>query len=147
MRSLKINDTLWKSLKVIENHCKSMKINEIIENQWKSMKINENHWKSTKTIENHCKSIKMNEIIENQWQSMKINENRYKTMKVLRWQEASLESSRVFYGDSKRQPNKSKPTSMQSLSLLSQGQQLHPQSALTSYHRSIEGCRGRRQRR
>ena len=46
-----------------------------------------------------------------------------------------------------RHPQKSKPTSMQSLNLLFQGQQLHPQSALTSYHRSIEGWRGRRQRR
>ena len=36
-----------------------------------------------------------------------------------------------------------KPTSMQSLSRGFQGQQLHPQSALTSCHRSIEvGGRG-----
>ena len=46
-----------------------------------------------------------------------------------------------------RHPQKSKPTSMQSLNLLFQGQQLQPQSALTSYHRNIEGWRGRRQRR
>ena len=43
----------------------------------------------------------------------------------------------------KRHPQKSKPTSMQSLNLLFQGQQLHPQSALTSYHRNIEGWRPR----
>ena len=37
---------------------------------------------------------------------------------------------------------KSKPPSMPSLSLFFQGQQLHPQWVLTSYHRSIEGWRG-----
>ena len=60
-------------------------------------------------------------------------------MKVLRRQEASLESGNGFYGGSRCGPQKSKPTSMQSLRLLFQGQQLHLQSGLTSYHRSIEG--------
>ena len=68
-------------------------------------------------------------------------------MKVLRGQEASLESSEDFYRGSRCHLQKSKPTSMQSLSLLPQRQQLHLQSALTSYHRSIEGRRGWRQRR
>ena len=44
-----------------------------------------------------------------------------------------------FYRDSKCHLQKSKPTSMHSLSLLFQANQVHLQGALTSYHRSIEG--------
>ena len=74
------------SLKIIENHWNSLKINGnqfeinqnhwINENHWKSMKINENQWKSLKIFENLWKSMKIN---ENQWKSMKINENQWKS--------------------------------------------------------------------
>ena len=57
-------------------------------------------------------------------------------MKVLRGQEASLEPSEGFYGDSKCHLQKSKPTSMQSSSPSFQGQQLNLQNALTSYHQA-----------
>ena len=69
------------------------------------------------------------------------------TMKVLSGQEASLESSKGFFRGTKCHLQKPKPTSMQSMRLLFQGQQLHLQNGVTSYHRSIEGWRGRRQRR
>ena len=53
---------------------------------------------------------------------------------------------RILWGN-KCHLQKSKPASMQKLSLLFQGQQLHLQSALTCYHRGIDSWRGRRQRR
>ena len=71
---------------------------------------------------------------------MQIYENPCETMKVLRGQEAILKSSKGFYGGSKSHLQKSKPTSMQNLSLLFQGQQqLDPQGALTFYHREVVG--------
>ena len=59
-------------------------------------------------------------------------------MKVLGRQEASLEWSKGFHRSSKYLLQKSKPPNMQSLSFFFEGQQLHLQGALTSYHRSIE---------
>ena len=78
---------------------------------------------------------------------MQIYEILRNTMGVLRKQEASLESSKGFYRGSRSRLQRAKRTSLQSLSLFSDGQLLHLQGALTSYHGSIEGWSGRRQRR
>ena len=69
----------WISLRIIENHWKSLKICEQQGKQWKSMKISENHWKS----------MKINEILTNQWKSlnhwklMKMIDNRWMSLKIM----------------------------------------------------------------
>jgi len=74
-KSVKFNEINENQYKSIENQYKitwkSMKFNEI---QWKSIEINENRWKSVKINE---KSMKIDE------KSIKINENQWKSMKHL----------------------------------------------------------------
>ena len=49
---------------------------------------------------NHENPSKFMKIYENQWKSITMK-NQWKTMKVLRWQEASMESSKGFYRGSR----------------------------------------------
>ena len=105
-----IHQNLWKSRKIDGNLKKTKKIYEI---QWKSSDDKKSAWNRAKVsigaagpilsaVSIHApKFRKSSKIYENPWKSMKIYENRWKTMKVLRWQEASLESSKGFYRGSR----------------------------------------------
>jgi hypothetical protein len=78
LKSIKIYEQLWNSIKNNSNQWKSMNI-------WTSLKICEinenkaNQCKQMKIAENERKSVKIN---EHRWKSMKIYEHRLKYMKI-----------------------------------------------------------------
>ena len=112
MKSEKINGNLWKSMKTME----------VLRWQEASLESSKGFYKGIRSVltvvRPHARtSMQIHENPSKSMQIFEINGNQKKTMKVLRWQEASLESSKGFYRGSRSYLTVARPHARKSMKI------------------------------